>query len=200
MINRRDFLKATAAGAAASTFPRIALSQSVTLAAIKASDELKIGVEAAYVPFTYRQDGKIVGYDVELAEIFCKTLGVKPNLIDTAWAGVIPSLYAKKFDIIMSAMSYTKERVERVAFTIPYAEASQALLIRERLEQPRRGDQARLPGPDPAGAHQRRPQGGGRERLQGSAHLRRPSFGLCRAGAEPRRHRAQHDPDPCDGA
>jgi polar amino acid transport system substrate-binding protein len=130
MINRRDFLKATAAGAAASAFPRIALSQSVTLAAIKASGELKIGVEAAYVPFTYRQDGKIVGYDVELAEIFCKTLGVKPNLIDTAWAGVIPSLYAKKFDLIMSAMSYTKERVERVAFTIPYAEASQALLIR----------------------------------------------------------------------
>jgi polar amino acid transport system substrate-binding protein len=130
MINRRDFLKATAAGAAASAFPRIALSQSVTLAAIKASGELKIGVEAAYVPFTYRQDGKIVGYDVELAEIFCKTLGVKPNLVDTAWAGVIPSLYAKKFDIIMSAMSYTKERVERVAFSIPYAEASQALLIR----------------------------------------------------------------------
>jgi polar amino acid transport system substrate-binding protein len=130
MINRRDFLKATAAGAAASTFPRIALSQSVTLAAIKASGELKIGVEAAYVPFTYRQDGKIVGYDVELAEIFCRRLGVKPNLVDTAWAGVIPSLYAKKFDIIMSAMSYTKERVERVAFSIPYAEASQALLIR----------------------------------------------------------------------
>jgi polar amino acid transport system substrate-binding protein len=130
MINRRDFLKATAAGAAASTFPRIALSQSVTLAAIKASGELKIGVEAAYVPFTYREDGKIVGYDVELAEIFCKTLGVKPNLVDTAWAGVIPSLYAKKFDLIMSAMSYTKERVERVAFSIPYAEASQALLIR----------------------------------------------------------------------
>ena len=130
MIKRRDFLKATAAGAAASAFPRIALSQSVTLAAIKASGELKIGVEAAYVPFTYREDGKIVGYDVELAEIFCKTLGVKPNLIDTAWAGVIPSLYAKKFDLIMSAMSYTKERVERVAFSIPYAEASQALLIR----------------------------------------------------------------------
>jgi polar amino acid transport system substrate-binding protein len=130
MINRRDFLKASAAGAAASTFPRIALSQSVTLAAIKASGELKIGVEAAYVPFTYRQDGKIVGYDVELAEIFCKTLGVKPNLVDTAWAGVIPSLYAKKFDLIMSAMSYTKERIERVAFSIPYAEASQALLIR----------------------------------------------------------------------
>ena len=82
------------------------------------------------MPFTYRDAGKIVGYDVELAEIFCKTLGVKPNFIDTAWAGVIPSLYAKKFDVIMSSMSYTKERLERVAFTIPYAEASQAMLIR----------------------------------------------------------------------
>jgi polar amino acid transport system substrate-binding protein len=130
MTNRRDFLKYSAAGAAAGLFPGLAPAQSVTLASIKASGELKIGVEAAYVPFTYRQGGEIVGYDVELADIFCKSLGVKPNLIDTAWAGVIPSLYAKKFDIIMSGMSYSKERVQRVAFSIPYAEASQALLIR----------------------------------------------------------------------
>jgi len=130
MTNRRDFLKYSAAGAAAGLFPSLAPAQSVTLASIKASGELKIGVEAAYVPFTYRQGGEIVGYDVELADIFCKSLGVKPNLIDTAWAGVIPSLYAKKFDIIMSGMSYSKERVQRVAFSIPYAEASQALLIR----------------------------------------------------------------------
>ena len=129
---RRQFLAAAAAasGAALGMLPRLASAQAVTLASIKASGELKIGCEAAYVPFTYRDAGKIVGYDVELAEIFCKTLGVKPNLIDTAWSGVIPSLYAKKFDIIMSSMSYTKERLERVAFSIPYAEASQAMLVR----------------------------------------------------------------------
>ena len=126
-MNRRTFLATAAAVAAA---PRLALAQGVTLAQIKARGELQIGCEAAYVPFTYRDAGKIVGYDVELAEIFCKTLGVKPNFIDTAWAGVIPSLYAKKFDVIMSSMSYTKERLERVAFTIPYAEASQAMLVR----------------------------------------------------------------------
>ena len=130
---RRSLLAAAPAAAAAAALgglPRIAAAQAVTLAQIKASGELRIGCEAAYVPFTYRQDGKIVGYDVELAELFCKSLGVKANFIDTAWAGVIPSLYAKKFDVIMSSMSYTKERLERVAFTIPYAEASQALLVR----------------------------------------------------------------------
>jgi len=129
-MQRRDFLKLSAAGAAGTLLPHPAFAQAVTLAQIKSAGELKIGCEAAYVPFTYRDAGKIVGYDVELADLYCKTLGVKPNFIDTAWAGVIPSLYAKKFDVIMSSMSYTKERLERVAFTIPYAEASQALLVR----------------------------------------------------------------------
>jgi polar amino acid transport system substrate-binding protein len=67
---------------------------------------------------------------VEVAELLCKPLGVRPNFVDTAWAGVIPSLYAKKFDVVMSSMSYTKERLERVAFSIPYTEASQSLLVR----------------------------------------------------------------------
>jgi polar amino acid transport system substrate-binding protein len=128
---RRLFLAAGAAAGAALAVPRIALAaDAVTLAQVKASGELRIGCEAAYVPFTYRDEGKIVGYDVELAELLCKPLGVKANFIDTAWAGVIPSLYAKKFDVIMSSMSYTKERLERVAFSIPYAEASQSLLVR----------------------------------------------------------------------
>lgn len=126
-ISRRLLLAASAAA----VLPRLSqAADATTLAQIKASGELRIGCEAAYVPFTYRQEGKIVGYDVELAELLCKPLGVRPTFVDTAWAGVIPSLYAKKFDLVMSSMSYTKERLERVAFSIPYAEASQALLVR----------------------------------------------------------------------
>lgn len=128
-LSRRHLLAAGAASALP-LLPGLAWAAGTTLAQIKASGELRIGCEAAYVPFTYRLDGKIVGYDVELADLLCKPLGVKPNFIDTAWAGVIPSLYAKKFDVVMSSMSYTKERLERVGFTVPYAEASQALLIR----------------------------------------------------------------------
>lgn len=128
-FSRREFMGAMV-GSASLLLPRFVSAQGVTLAQIKAAGEMRIGVEAAFVPFTYRKDGKIVGYDVDLAEIFCRTLGVKPNLVDTPWAGVIPSLYAKKFDIIMTCLAYSKERVERVAYTIPYAEASQAMLIR----------------------------------------------------------------------
>ena len=43
---------------------------------------------------------------------------------------MIPSLYSRKFEIVMSAMTYTPERLKRVRFTVPYAEASQAMLVR----------------------------------------------------------------------
>ena len=73
--SRRTFLTATGlAGASAlagGAWPRPARADGLTLAQIKAAGELRIGCEAAYVPFTYRQDGKIVGYDVELAELIC---------------------------------------------------------------------------------------------------------------------------------
>jgi len=132
MMHRREVLTTLGVGAAAllAGIPRRAHASGLTLQDIKGSGKLRIGVEASYVPFTFRKDGKIVGYDIDLADVICEDLGVKPEIIDTAWTGVIPSLYAKKFDMIMTSLSYTAERMQRVGYSIPYAEASQAMLIR----------------------------------------------------------------------
>lgn len=134
-LSRRALLAAPA------LVPGLAVAQSgpLTLAQIRANGRLRIGCEATYPPFTYREQGRIIGYDVELAETMCRSLGVQAEFIDTQWSGVIPALYAGRFDIIMSSMSYTRARMERVAFTIPYAEAGQALLIRSRDEGRIRG-------------------------------------------------------------
>ena len=84
-MHRRRFLSITAVGlAGVCGRPRMATASGLTLGDIKGSGKLRIGVEAAYVPFTFRKDGQIVGYDVDFAEIFCKSLGVKPDFIDTA--------------------------------------------------------------------------------------------------------------------
>lgn len=128
---RRSVLLGAAAGLAAPMIlPRSAFASGKTLADVKAAGALRIGCEATYPPFTFRDAGKIVGYDVDLAAVMCAALGVEAEFIDTQWSGVIPALYAGRFDVIMSSMSYRKERLEKVAFSIPYAEASQALLIR----------------------------------------------------------------------
>ncbi len=133
VMNRREAVRTIGVGGAvllAGLRARPAAASGLSLQEVKGSGKLRIGVEAAYVPFTFRKDGKIIGYDIDLADVICEDLGVKPEIIDTAWTGVIPSLYAKKFDMIMTSLSYTAERMQRVGYSIPYAEASQAMLIR----------------------------------------------------------------------
>jgi polar amino acid transport system substrate-binding protein len=101
-----------------------------TTEGLKKAGLVRVGCEAAYRPFTFREGNKIVGYDVELASLLFAPLGVKVEMVDTAWAGVIPALYAGNFDVIMTSLTYTKERIEKVGYTIPYAEATQEMLVR----------------------------------------------------------------------
>jgi polar amino acid transport system substrate-binding protein len=134
VVSRRRALQTLGGTVIAGAFTGISIpaqAEAVTIDKIKKMGKLRIGVEATYPPFTYREGGKIIGYDLDLADIFCNSLGVEPDVIDTQWSGIIPALYAGRFEIVMSSMSYTKERLEKVLFTIPYAEASQALLVRE---------------------------------------------------------------------
>lgn len=127
-LSRRTVLGSIGAGIVG--FPGSAFAEPVTLDKIKKAGVLRIGCEAAYVPFTYRdKTAAIVGFDVEAVAKYLEPIGVKAEFIDTQWSGVIPALYAGRFDMVPT-MSYTKERLERVRFSIPYADASQALLIR----------------------------------------------------------------------
>src|SRR3982074_2720198 len=135
--NRRQFLKTSATTAAlAVAVPSIVtvLTKHALAAAhgenIKKAGIVRVGCEAAYRPFAFREGNKIVGYDIELASLLFPPLGVKVEMVDTAWAGVIPALYAGNFDLIMTSLTYTKERVEKVGYTIPYTEATQEMLVR----------------------------------------------------------------------
>jgi len=105
-------------------------AQADTLADIKKNGEMVVGMEVAYVPYEFFKDGQIVGYDCDIAQKIAAKIGVKVRFIDTEWNGIIPALYAKKFDVIMSAMTMTKERAEKVGFSKPYGDASVMIFLR----------------------------------------------------------------------
>jgi polar amino acid transport system substrate-binding protein len=111
-----------------------------TLDEVKKRGTLVVGMEAAYVPYEFFKDGKIIGYDPDIIDHFVSVLGVKAQLVDTAWNGIIPALYAKKFDVIVSAMTITKERAEKVLFSMPYADASNVILLRADEERIKTAD------------------------------------------------------------
>jgi len=59
------------------------------------------------VPYEFFKDGKIIGYDPDIANLMVPKIGAKAEFVDTQWSGIIPALYARKFDCIISAMTIT---------------------------------------------------------------------------------------------
>jgi len=87
----------------------------------QAADVLRVGVEGAYKPFSWKEaDGTLKGFDIEIAEAVCAKLKRECKLVEQDWDGMIPALLSKKFDVIIASMSITEERRKRVDFTDKY--------------------------------------------------------------------------------
>jgi lysine-arginine-ornithine-binding protein len=88
---------------------------------VSAADTLRVGVEGAYPPFSWKEpNGTLKGFDIEMANEVCKRLGKKCKLVEQEWDGMIPALLARKFDTIIASMSITAERKKKVDFTVKY--------------------------------------------------------------------------------
>jgi polar amino acid transport system substrate-binding protein len=84
------------------------------------SGPLMVGV-STFVPWAMQdKDGNYIGFEVDVATALAKDLGRKVEFVPTKWSGIIPALLTGQFDIIISGMSITPERAEKVAFSVPY--------------------------------------------------------------------------------
>jgi polar amino acid transport system substrate-binding protein len=107
-----------------------ALWDQSTLNAILKRGELRVGLEAGYLPFEMRdRHGGIIGFDVDLAKLMAHYMGVRVTFVNTQWDGIIPALLTDKFDILMSGMTITPERNLQVNFAPPYMVIGQTVLL-----------------------------------------------------------------------
>ncbi|WP_319467371.1 transporter substrate-binding domain-containing protein [uncultured Pseudodesulfovibrio sp.] len=111
----------------------IDLAKKSTLEKIVQSGELRVGLEAGYMPFEMTdKKGNIVGFDVDLCKEMAKAMGVKLTVVNTAWDGIIPGLLSNKYDIISSGMTINQERNLKVNFANPYIVVGQTALIHKK--------------------------------------------------------------------
>lgn len=101
---------------------------------IKARGELRVGLETGYMPFEMLdKSGELVGFDIDLARLMARKLGVKLKVVNQSWDGIIPALLTDKFDVLMGGMTITPERAQRVAFCDPYIRIGQTVLLSKKL-------------------------------------------------------------------
>jgi polar amino acid transport system substrate-binding protein len=91
---------------------------------------LRIGLTPDYPPIVYRDDGALLGVEPELGRMAAEALGRRPEFVELAWEELVPSLERGDIDVIMSGMSITPDRAERVLFTEPYMRVGQVGVIR----------------------------------------------------------------------
>jgi polar amino acid transport system substrate-binding protein len=130
----------------------VELSQDSTLEGILRRGELRIGLEAGYMPFEmidkrsglrqkeirhggFRRKGRqlaLMGFDIDIGIEMAKALGVKPVFVDTLWPSIIPALKLGRFDLIFGGMSVTEERKKQVDFAEPFMTVGQTVLLNAR--------------------------------------------------------------------
>src|SRR5258708_28019584 len=84
-----------------------------TLEKIKRTGELTVGTEAAYPPFEFVKDGKIVGYGSDILAEVVKELRVKKlNQLDLPWQCILPGVLARKIDFVATPLGINSARAQ----------------------------------------------------------------------------------------
>lgn len=109
-----------------------ASAESAKLAQIQKAGELICATDAAWAPFEYvGEGGEVTGSDIEIAKYIAEQLGVKLTTINVAFDTLSTYLVNNEADIVLAAMTITKERQETVDFSIPYTTACQYIIVAE---------------------------------------------------------------------
>jgi polar amino acid transport system substrate-binding protein len=116
--------------------------------AADAAPPLRVGIAPNYPPLAFKEDGQLVGIEVDFAHKLGKQLGREVILVETPWDDLPKALIDDKtIDVVMSGTSITEKRKERVDFTDSYLQVGQMILIRD-ADYPKMRDVAAIDKPD----------------------------------------------------
>ncbi len=108
---------------------------------VKDAGKIVVGI-TDYAPMDYQdENGKWIGFDAELAEMFAKELGVTCEFFEIAdWDAKAIELNANSFDLIWNGMTASDELAKVIDLSIPYAKNAQVLILKKDATVPSLSD------------------------------------------------------------
>ncbi|MGO3325061.1 ectoine/hydroxyectoine ABC transporter substrate-binding protein EhuB [Gordonia sp. (in: high G+C Gram-positive bacteria)] len=101
-----------------------------TLASLRDAGTVTVAY-ADEAPYSFDKDGEVTGATIALHREVFKRLGVdEVKGVKTDWAGLIPGLNAKRYDLVSAGMSITPERCGQAAFSVPEINYTTALMVK----------------------------------------------------------------------
>ena len=124
--------EAPAADTSSSDAGAASASSDIDISGVKLLSDgvLSVGCEVGYPPFEdFAEDGTTpIGYDIDIISAVAEKLGLKVNIINTAWDGIFAGI-GKNYDVTCSAVTITPERQETMLFSTPYISNYQAVVL-----------------------------------------------------------------------
>ena len=92
---------------------------------------LTVGTEIGYPPMEYFDtDGSTpIGFDMELAQALADDMGLKLEIVDTAWDGIFAGVDTDKYDVILSSVSWLEERNEKYLLSKTYIANAPVIVV-----------------------------------------------------------------------
>lgn len=93
-------------------------------------DVLVIGVDDTFAPMGFRNEkNELVGFDIDLANAMAEKMDIEIEFQPIDWAMKETELNGKNIDMIWNGYTITEKRKEQVAFTEPYLENRQIIVV-----------------------------------------------------------------------
>ena len=100
----------------------------------RSNGTLVMATNAAFEPYEFYQDQKVVGIDAEMAQAVCDKLGMELKIEDMEFDSIINAVTSGKADVGVAGMTVTEDRLKSVDFSDPYTTATQVIIVRKDAE------------------------------------------------------------------
>lgn len=92
---------------------------------------LTMATNAAFPPYEFHQDGKVVGIDADMAQAIADRIGMELKIEDMEFDSIIVAVQTGKADIGVAGMTVTEDRLKNIDFTETYTTSKQVIIVRK---------------------------------------------------------------------